>query len=148
MRRYYESESFKSFKIKYDVSTWYQFKNPALIFPMEREMLFSTPNQHIKSDYCYADMADALRLLYEKERTACRSYIQTLYIVQGLCGAADKDDDGRISVRELCDYSFPKICEYSLQLLQDRSILLFEPFAHSSLNLFTHIDMILDVFER
>ncbi|MGB3458638.1 MAG: hypothetical protein WBB08_04970 [Halobacteriota archaeon] len=25
--------------------------------------------------YCYADMADALRLLYEKERTACRSYI-------------------------------------------------------------------------
>jgi hypothetical protein len=27
------------------------------------------------SFYCYADMADALRLLYEKERTACRSYI-------------------------------------------------------------------------
>ena len=147
LRIWKESESFKSFKIKYDVSTWYQFKNPALIFPVEREMRFSTPNQHIKSDYypsilanvraemtykevstelekmryttkiedssykpvdsvdlrwvkldyviervkkiisvyehkashsnyyCYADMADALRLLYEKERTACRSYI-------------------------------------------------------------------------
>ena len=25
--------------------------------------------------YCYADMADALRRLYEKERTACVSYI-------------------------------------------------------------------------
>ena len=25
--------------------------------------------------YCYADMADALRRLYEKERTACGSYI-------------------------------------------------------------------------
>jgi hypothetical protein len=51
MQRYYESESFKSFKIKYDVSTWYQFKNPALIFPVEREMRFSTPNTHIKFDY-------------------------------------------------------------------------------------------------
>jgi hypothetical protein len=51
MQRYYESESFKSFKIVYNASTWYQFKNPALIFPVEREMLFSTPNQHIKFDY-------------------------------------------------------------------------------------------------
>jgi hypothetical protein len=51
MRRYYESESFKSFKIVYDTSTWYQFKNPALIFPAEREMRFSTPNQHIPFDY-------------------------------------------------------------------------------------------------
>jgi len=25
--------------------------------------------------YCYADMADALRRIHEKERTACRSYI-------------------------------------------------------------------------
>jgi hypothetical protein len=147
MQRYYESESFKSFKIKYDVSIWYQFKNPALIFPVEREMRFSTPNQPIRfafypsilanvraemtykevskelekmgyttmigdsrykpedsvdlrwlkldyaiervkkiislyehkashsNYYCYADMADALRRLYEKERTACGSYI-------------------------------------------------------------------------
>jgi hypothetical protein len=147
MQKYYESESFKSFKIVYSASTGYQFKNPALIFPVEREMRFSTPNQHIPFDYypsilanvraemtykevstelekmryttkiedssykpadsvdlrwvkldyaiervkkiisvyehnayhsnyyCYADMADALRLLYEKERTACRSYI-------------------------------------------------------------------------
>jgi hypothetical protein len=51
MRRYYESESFKSFKIVYDTSTWYQFKNPALIFPAEREMKFSTPNQHMQFDY-------------------------------------------------------------------------------------------------
>ena len=147
MQRYYESESFKSFKIVYNAYTGYQFKNPALIFPVEREMLFSTSNQHIKFDfnpsilanvraemtyeevsmelekmgyttkiedssykpeesvdlrwvtldyaiervkkiisvyehkashsnyYCYADIADALRRLYEKERTACRSYI-------------------------------------------------------------------------
>ena len=76
MQRYYESESFNSFKIVYNAYTGYQFKNPALIFPVEREMLFSTSNQHIKFDYyCYADIADALRRLYEKERTACRSYI-------------------------------------------------------------------------
>ncbi|NQE05462.1 Cell surface glycoprotein [ANME-1 cluster archaeon GoMg1] len=36
----------------------------------------------------------------------------TYFIVQGLWGAADQDDDGIISVRELCDYSFPKIVEY------------------------------------
>lgn len=36
----------------------------------------------------------------------------TYYIVQGLWGAADKDDNGRITVRELCDYSFPKIVDY------------------------------------
>ncbi|MEA2052727.1 MAG: caspase family protein [Euryarchaeota archaeon] len=36
----------------------------------------------------------------------------TYYIVQGLWGAADQDEDGSISVRELCDYSFPKIVEY------------------------------------
>ncbi|RCV65421.1 CASH domain-containing protein [Methanophagales archaeon] len=36
----------------------------------------------------------------------------TYYVVQGLWGAADNDDDGRISVRELCDYSFPKIEGY------------------------------------
>jgi len=51
MQKYYESEVFKSFKIEYDASTWYQFKNPALIFPAEREMRFSTPNSHIKFDY-------------------------------------------------------------------------------------------------
>lgn len=51
MQRYYESESFKSFKIVYNASTWYQFKNPALIFPVEREMRFSTPNTHIPFDY-------------------------------------------------------------------------------------------------
>ena len=37
----------------------------------------------------------------------------TYYIVQGLWGAADKNDDGTISVRELYDYSFPKIVEHS-----------------------------------
>lgn len=38
--------------------------------------------------------------------------IFTYYVVQGLWGAADNDVDGRISVRELCDYSFPKIEGY------------------------------------
>lgn len=51
MQKYYESEGFKSFKIEYDASTWYQFNNPALIYPAEREMRFSTPNSHIKFDY-------------------------------------------------------------------------------------------------
>ena len=51
MQKYYENEVFKSFKIEYDASTWYQFKNPALIFPAEREMMFSTPNSCINSDY-------------------------------------------------------------------------------------------------
>ena len=27
------------------------------------------------SYYCYADMADALRRIYDKERTPCRSYV-------------------------------------------------------------------------
>ena len=100
MQKYYENEVFKSFKIEYNASTWYQFKNPALIFPAEREMMFSTPNSHINFDYypsplsklgitahnfayladieeyyCYADMAGALRRIYDKERTACRSYV-------------------------------------------------------------------------
>ena len=100
MQKYYESEVFKSFKIKYDASTWYRFKNPAHIYPAEREMMFSTPNSHINFDYypsflsklCitahnfayladieeyyrYADMADALRRIYGKGRTAYRSYI-------------------------------------------------------------------------
>jgi len=51
MQKYYESDVFKSFKIEYDASTWYQFKNPALIYPAEREMRFSTPNSHINFDY-------------------------------------------------------------------------------------------------
>ncbi|MEA2075257.1 MAG: hypothetical protein U9O85_05940 [Euryarchaeota archaeon] len=51
MLRYFETEAFKSFRIEYDPSIWYQFKNPALIFPAEREMRFSTPNAHIKFDY-------------------------------------------------------------------------------------------------
>jgi len=57
MQKYYESESFKSFGIEYDASTWYQFKNPALIYPAEREMRFSTPNLHIKFDYYPSPLA-------------------------------------------------------------------------------------------
>lgn len=89
MQKYYENEVFKSFKIEYDASTWYQFKNPALVYPAEREMRFSTPNSRINFDYypsllsklgitahnfayladieeyyCYANMADALRRTY------------------------------------------------------------------------------------
>jgi len=51
MQKYYENEVFKSFGIEYDASIWYQFKNPALIFPAEREMRFSTPNSRINFDY-------------------------------------------------------------------------------------------------
>lgn len=51
MLRYYENESFKRFRIEYNASTWYHFKNPALIFPEEREMRFSTPNAQIGFDY-------------------------------------------------------------------------------------------------
>jgi len=51
MQKYYETELFKSFTIAYDAATWYQFKNPALIFPAEREMRFSTPNGEINFDY-------------------------------------------------------------------------------------------------
>jgi len=57
MLKYYESEVFKSFKIEYDASTWYQFKNPALIYPAEREMRFSTPNSHINFDYYPSPLA-------------------------------------------------------------------------------------------
>jgi len=57
MQKYYESEVFKSFKIKYDASIWYQFKNPALIFPAEREMRFSTPNSRINFDYYPSPLA-------------------------------------------------------------------------------------------
>jgi hypothetical protein len=51
MQKYYENELFKWFKIEYDAATWYQFKNPALIYPIEREMRFSTPNADINFDY-------------------------------------------------------------------------------------------------
>ncbi len=37
--------------VEYNASIWYQFKNPALIFPAEREMRFSTPNAQIPLDY-------------------------------------------------------------------------------------------------
>ncbi|HUV80734.1 MAG TPA: hypothetical protein VMW40_07960 [Candidatus Bathyarchaeia archaeon] len=36
MLRYYETEVFKSFRIEYDPSTWYQFKNPALIYHTQK----------------------------------------------------------------------------------------------------------------
>ncbi len=48
---YYENESLKHFRIAYDPVTWFQFKNPALIYPAEREMRFSTPNAQIPFDY-------------------------------------------------------------------------------------------------
>ena len=51
MQKYYENELFKRFKIEYDAATWYQFKNPALIYPIDREMRFSTPNADINFDY-------------------------------------------------------------------------------------------------
>lgn len=51
MQKYYGHEVFKSFRIEYDPSTWYQFNNPALIFPEERAMRFSTPNAHVPFDY-------------------------------------------------------------------------------------------------
>ena len=42
-----------------------------------------------------------------------KNSVFTYFIVQGLWGAADKDNNGEISVREVCDYSFPKIVDYS-----------------------------------
>jgi len=115
LRIWKESESFKSFKIKFDF-------NPSILANVRAEMTYeevstelekmryttkiedssykpvdSVDLRWVKLDYaiervkkiisvyehkashsnyyCYADMADALRLLYEKERTACRSYI-------------------------------------------------------------------------
>lgn len=57
MRVYYESELFQSYKIAYDATTWYRFKNPALIFPEAREMRFSTPNAEIPFDYYPTEIA-------------------------------------------------------------------------------------------
>ena len=57
MQNYYETELFQRFKIAYDAATWYQFKNPALIFPEEREMRFSTPNAEIPFDYYPSQVA-------------------------------------------------------------------------------------------
>lgn len=51
MQKYYENELFKRFTIEYDASTWHRFKNPALIYPIDREMRFSTPNSDINFDY-------------------------------------------------------------------------------------------------
>jgi hypothetical protein len=51
MLSYYEAEVFTSYGVEYNASVWYQFKNPALIFPAEREMRFSTPNAQIPFDY-------------------------------------------------------------------------------------------------
>jgi len=51
LRRYYEHETFASYWIAYEPATWYQFKNPALIFPDERVMRFTTPNTAVPFDY-------------------------------------------------------------------------------------------------
>jgi hypothetical protein len=51
MLKYYEADVFTSYRIEYNASVWYQFNNPALIFPAEREMRFSTPNAQITFDY-------------------------------------------------------------------------------------------------
>jgi hypothetical protein len=51
MHKYYEHEGFRNFRTEYDPSTWYEFKNPALIYPAERAMRFSTPNTQIPFDY-------------------------------------------------------------------------------------------------
>ena len=51
MLNYYEADVFTRYKIEYNASIWYQFKNPALIFPAEHEMRFSTPNAQIPFDY-------------------------------------------------------------------------------------------------
>ena len=115
LRIWKESESFKSFKIKFDfypsilanVRAKMTYKEvsmelekmryttkiednsykPAdsvdlrwvkLDYAIERVKKIISVYEHKASHsnyYCYADMADALRLLYEKERTACRSYI-------------------------------------------------------------------------
>ena len=57
MLSYYEDELFQSFTIVYDAATWYRYKNPALIFPEEREMRFSTPNAEIPFDYYPSQIA-------------------------------------------------------------------------------------------
>lgn len=51
MKRYFYSEIFDAFSITYDPTTWYGSRNPALIYPLEREMRFSTPNECVKFDY-------------------------------------------------------------------------------------------------
>ena len=51
MKKYFYNEIFDTFSITYDARTWYRFKNPALIYPMEREMRFSTPNERVRFDY-------------------------------------------------------------------------------------------------
>jgi hypothetical protein len=58
MLNYYESEIIRRYRIGYSAATWYQFNNPALIFPEEREMRFSTPNAQIPFDY-YPSLAVA-----------------------------------------------------------------------------------------
>ncbi len=62
MRRYYEHERIASYRITYDPATWYQFKNPALIFPEERVMRFATPNTAVPFDY-YPSRAAKLGIL-------------------------------------------------------------------------------------
>ena len=42
-----------------------------------------------------------------------KNSVFTYFIVQGLWGAADYDNNSEISVREVCDYAFPKIVDYS-----------------------------------
>lgn len=51
MKKYFYNEIFDTFSITYDARTWHRFKNPALIYPMEREMRFSTPNERVRFDY-------------------------------------------------------------------------------------------------
>lgn len=51
VRNYYEADVFTRYTIEYTPSVWYHFKNPALIFPAEHEMRFSTPNARLPFDY-------------------------------------------------------------------------------------------------
>ena len=45
MKKYFYNEIFDTFSITYDARTWYRFKNPALIYPMERDcLLYTSPS--------------------------------------------------------------------------------------------------------
>jgi hypothetical protein len=51
LQTYLEPDAYAGYRIVYEPSVWYRYRNPALIFPEAQEMRFSTPNPQVPFDY-------------------------------------------------------------------------------------------------
>jgi hypothetical protein len=57
LQTYLEPDAFEGYRIVYEPTVWYRYRNPALIFPEAQEMRFSTPNPQVPFDYYPTELA-------------------------------------------------------------------------------------------